>query len=147
HPPTGALHPGRLDPGHHLAEPPTDLLDRMIRLALADGEEARAVRLVLEDPFARELARLDLAEDLPHLDLGLVAHDAWAAGVAAVPRGMGHGVAHVGEAPLVEEVDDELHLVHALEVGALGLIARFAQRLEGRLDGVRPPATERGLLA
>src|SRR5262249_61756418 len=97
----------RLYPYHLLSLPPADLLDRMIRLALSDGEEARAVRLVLEDPLARELARLDLVQDLPHLDLGLVAHDARAARVVAVLRGIGHGIAHVGEAALVEEVDDE----------------------------------------
>src|SRR5262249_23011144 len=57
-------HPRRFDPAHHRAEALTDLFDLMIRLGPPRGEKARAVRLVLEHPFARELAALDLAQDL-----------------------------------------------------------------------------------
>src|ERR671934_283830 len=51
------------------------------------------------------------------------------------------------EAALIEEVDDELHLVHALEVGDLGLVAGLDERFERGLDQVRDAAAERRLLA
>src|SRR5215470_8900319 len=110
-----ALDPRRLDPGHHLAQPRAHLLDRMLGIAAALGEEARTVGLVLQHPFARELSRLDLREDLLHLGLRLVADDPRPPRVVAVLRGVRDRVAHVGETALVEEIHDQLHLVHALE--------------------------------
>src|SRR5512143_351690 len=135
--------PRRLDPGHHLAEPPAHLLDGMVGVALAHREEPGAMGLVLQHPLPGELAGLDLGEDLLHLDLGAIVDDARAPGVVAVLGGVGDRIAHVGEAALVEEVDDQLHLVHALEVRHLGLVARVHQRLEGRLDQVRHAAAQR----
>src|SRR3984893_12135023 len=139
--------PRRLDPGHHLAQPPAHFLDGAGRVALPHREEARAVRLVLQHPLPGELAGLDLGEDLLHLGLGPVVDDARAAGVVAVLGGVGDRVAHVGETALVEQVDDQLHLVHALEVRDLGLIAGVDKGLVGRLDQVRDAAAEGGLLA
>src|SRR5215470_6205693 len=137
----------RLDPGHHLAQPAAHLLDRMVGVALSHGEEAGAVRLVLEHPLACELTGLDLGEDLLHLSLGPVVDDARPAGVVAILRGVRDRVAHVGEAALVEQVHDQLHLVHALEVRDLGLVPGVDQRLVGGLDQVRHAAAEGGLLA
>src|SRR5712691_4261401 len=141
------LHPRRLDPGHHRAQPLADLLDRMRGVAPAHRQEARAVRLVLEHPLAGELPRLDLGEDLPHLGLRLLAHDPRPARVVAVLGRVGDGVAHVRETALVEQVDDQLHLVHALEVGDLRLVARLDERLERCLDQVRDAAAQGRLLA
>ena len=51
------------------------------------------------------------------------------------------------ESALIHQVDDQLELVQALEVGALGLITGFHQGLEGHLHrGMTPPA-EDNLLA
>ncbi len=124
-----------------------DLFDLMVGVAPPHGQESRPVGLVLQHPLPGELARLDLAEDLLHLGLGLLAHHARPARVVAVLRGVGDGVAHVGEPALVEEVDDQLHLVHALEVRDLGLIAGLHQGLEGGLDEVRDASAQGGLLA
>src|SRR6185503_10559294 len=139
--------PRRLDPGHHLAQPTAHLLDGVVGVTLSHREEAGAMRLVLQHPLPRELAGLDLGEDLLHLGLGPIVDDARPAGVVAVLRGVRDRVAHVGEAALVEQVDDQLHLVHALEVGDLGLIARLDEGLVGRLDQVRDATAEGGLLA
>ena len=76
------------------------------------------------------LPALDLREDLLHLRLRLVGDDARAAGHVAVLGGVGDRVAHAGDALLVHEVDDELHLVQALEVRRLGLVAGLDERLE-----------------
>ena len=51
------------------------------------------------------------------------------------------------EAALVDQVDDQLHLVHALVVGDLGLVAGLDERLEAELDQPRDAAAEHGLLA
>src|SRR5439155_4386544 len=70
---SSSSHPRRLDPGHHGPQPLADFFDLMVGVTLAHGQELRAVGLVLQHPFASELARLDLAQDLIHLDLGLLA--------------------------------------------------------------------------
>ena len=82
-----------------------------------------------------------------HLGLGFGGDDPRAAGVVAVFGRVRHAVAHVGEAALVEQVDDQLQLVHALEVGHLGLVARFDQRLEAGLHQRARAAAEDGLFA
>ncbi len=56
-------------------------------------------------------------------------------------------MAHLRQAAFVEEVDDELHLVHAFEVRHLGRIARFDERLEASSDQRRESAAQHGLLA
>ena len=73
--------------------------------------------------------------------------DARAAGVVAVLGGVAHRVAHVVEAAAVHQVDDQLELVQALEVGDLGLVAGLDQRLEARLDERADAAAQHGLLA
>src|SRR5690348_13825831 len=53
----------------------------------------------------------------------------------------------VVQPPLIEQVDDQLQLVHALEVGHLRLIAGFDERVEARLHQGAHTAAEHGLLA
>ena len=101
-------------------------------------------RLVLEDPLLGERAGLDFAEDLLHLGPGLGRDDALPAGQVAVLGRVAHRIAHVRHAALVEEVDDELHLMHALEVGDFGLIPRLDQGVETGLDEFRYAAAENG---
>src|SRR5712691_4046265 len=125
-----------LDPRHHLAQPAAHFLDPVLGVPLAHGEESGTMGLVLQHPLARELAGLDLGEDLLHLRLGPVVDDPRPARVVAVLRGVGDRVAHVGATTLIEEIHDQLHLVHALEVRDLGLVARVHERLEGGLDQV-----------
>ena len=67
--------------------------------------------------------------------------------VVAVLGRVGDRVAHVGEAALPDQVDDQLELVQALVVGDLGLVARLDERLEARLDQLGDAAAEHRLLA
>ena len=113
------------------------------RVALKTG----AVGLVLHDPLASELAGLDLLEDLAHLLAGLLVDDPGTAGVVAELGGVGDAVAHVIEAALIHQVDDQLQLVQALEIGALGLVAGLDQGLEAHLDQGAHAAAEDDLLA
>ncbi len=64
------------------------------------------------------------ASSFSHFRARLGADDAWAGGVVAVLGGVADRVAHVVQAAAIHQVDDQLQLVQALEVGDLGLVAR-----------------------
>ena len=67
--------------------------------------------------------------------------------VFAVFGVVGDGVVHVGDAALVHQVNDQLQLVQALEVGHFRRIAGFHQGFETGLDQLHGTAAENGLLA
>ena len=67
--------------------------------------------------------------------------------VVAVLGGVRDAPALLGDAALVHEVDDQLQLVQALEVGDLRLVAGLGQHLEAGLDQHRRTAAQHGLLA
>ena len=67
--------------------------------------------------------------------------------VVAVLGGVADAEAHEVEAAAIHQVDDELELVHRLEVGELGLVAGLDERLEAHLDERRDAAAQDGLLA
>ena len=108
--------------------------------------ELGAAGVVLGDPLLREAAALDVGQDVPHRLLDALGH-ARAAHVVAVLGRVADAEAHVVEAAAVHQVDDELELVHRLEVGQLGLVAGLHERLEGGLDEGRDAAAEERLLA
>ncbi len=113
----------------------------------AHGLEVRLTGLVLQDPVGRELAGLDVPEPLGHGLLHVVGDDLRARVVVAELGGVADRIAHLGHAALVHEVDDELELVEALEVGDLGLVAGLDQGVERGLDQVGHAAAEHDLLA
>ena len=110
------------------------------------GVEVRPARLGLLDPLAGELARLNLLQDLLHLLLGGRGDHARPAGDVAVLGGVRDAVAHPRDALFVHQVHDELHLVEALEVGHLGLVAGLDQGLEPGLDQRGEAAAQHDLL-
>src|SRR5215211_2501381 len=144
---TGSLLPLVPQPGHHPAQGLAGLLDRVVGPGLAHAGEVGPALVVLVDPFAGEGPGLDLGQDAAHLGLDPVVDDAGAAGVVAVLGRVRHRVAHAGQAALVHQVDDQLELVQALEVGDLGLVAGLGQGLEAGLDERGGAAAEDGLLA
>ena len=75
-----------------------------------------------------------------HFGLGLGRHDARAGDIFAVFGGVRDRIIHVGDAALIDEVDDQLHFVQAFEIGHLRRIAGLDQRLEAaRISSTRPP--------
>src|SRR3954470_2835372 len=136
-----------VQPRHHRAQPRADLLDLGSPCLLAHLLEVREAVLGLSDPLLRELPALDLVEDAAHLRSGLLVHHARPARVVAVLRRVGDRVPHPAHAALVEEVDDELELVEALEVRDLRLVAGGDERVEARGDERRRPSAEHCLLA
>src|ERR1017187_2807100 len=133
--------------GHHVAQALADGLDLVGLSGFAHGEELVAARLVLGDPVPGKFAGLDFGEDLFHFGARLLVHDARTAGVVAVFGGVANTVAHVAEAALLNEVDDEFEFVEALEVGDLGSVSGFDKGLEAGADEFRGAAAEDGLFA
>ncbi len=119
----------------------------MASLAAAGGLEGGLVGPVFQNPIPGKLAFLDFFENFFHLLLGFLGHDPRAAGVVAELGRVRHAVSHVVQAALIEQVDDQLQFVHALEVGHFRLIAGFDQRFEGGLDQSADAAAEDDLLA
>src|SRR5918993_1377273 len=129
-----------LEPRHHPAQGLPGPLDRVVRPGLAHPGEVGPALVVLVDPLAGEGSRLDLG-------LGAVVDDPGPTAVVAVLGRVRDRVAHAGQAALVHQVDDQLELVQALEVGDLGLVAGLGQGLEAGLDERGGAAAEDGLLA
>src|SRR5450432_1199569 len=73
---------------HHFAEFTAHLLDLGIARRVAHMQKLVTAGLVLRNPLARELAGLDLRQNLFHLVTGLLIHDAWPACVIAVLGGI-----------------------------------------------------------
>ena len=93
-------------------------------------------------------AVLNVRQHRPHPGLGLLVGQHPGAGdVLAELGGVGDGVVHGGHAALVDEVDDELHLVDALEIGVFRGVTGFHQRLEAALHQIHHAAAQNGLLA
>ena len=136
----------RVEERHLRAELGADLLDLVVAVLLAEPLELLAARLVLVDPALGERARLDVGEDVLHRGLGALG-DPRPGDVVAELGGVGHREAHEVEAAAVHQVDDELELVHRLEVRELGLVAGLDERLERRLDERRHAAAQQRLLA
>src|SRR5262245_44390823 len=135
------------DPGHHRSQIGADLLDLVALLLLAQSLEVLLAGAVLRDPLPREVAGLDVGEDLLHRLPPLGTDHAWAPGEVAVLGRVRDRVAHARDALLVHEVDDQLELVQALEIGEARVVAGFDQRLEPRLHQLGGAPAEHGLLA
>src|SRR4051794_30357702 len=129
-----------LQPGHHLAQLPSHLLELGRLRLLPKSEELREAGVGLGDPLLRERAVLDLGQHLLHL---LVRVDHTRAALVVAPLGgIGHAVAHPRQTALVDQVDDQLELVHAFEVRDLRLVACGDERFEPVADQLGDPAAE-----
>src|SRR5215471_16972552 len=109
--------------------------------------EVPAALLVLFDPLSRKAAVLNARKDFLHRFAGFVASYALATREVAILGRVRNRVAHAAESAFINEVDNQLHFVAALEIGDLGRVAGFDQRLESFLDQRREPAAENRLLA
>ena len=81
-----------------------------------------------------------------HLGLGLRGDDPRTRDVLAPLGRVRNRIVHVGDAALVDQVDNQLHFVQALEIGHLGGIAGFHQRLEAAADEFDEAAAQHHLL-
>ena len=114
---------------------------------LAQGLVVGAAVGVLGHPLLGEGAVPDLRQDPAHLVSHRLVDDPGAPGQVAVLGGVRDGEPHAADPLLVHQVDDELELVQALEVGGLGLVAGAHQRLVPGLHQGGQPAAQHHLLA
>ena len=90
---------------------------------------------------------MDLGQDLLHARLGIGVDDPGAAHEITVLGGIRNRVPHIGNAILIDEINDELDLVNALEIRHLRRIARLHQGFETRLHERCQAAAKNRLLA
>src|SRR5215208_1434824 len=130
-----------------VAELLSDLLDRMLGGHAPEGSEARPPSILLRDQLTGERAVADVLEQFLHRRLHMLVDDDLATGEIAVFGDVGDRVTYIREAALVDQIHDQLHLVDALVVGDLGLIAGVHECLEAGLHERADTAAENGLLA
>ena len=119
----------------------------MLGIAALDRIVHRAAHLVFGQPFSRKVAVLHVGENLLHLRARLLGyHPPPARQVAKLGR-IRNRRAHVGNAALVDQIDDQLDLVQALEISDLGLIASLDERVEPGADQLGQTAAQHHLLA
>ena len=119
----------------------------MLLLALAQFGKLLAALFVLFNPFLGESAVLNLLQHFLHRLARRISYHHFATGQVAVLGGVRYRIAHAAQAAFVDEVDDQFHLVHALEVGDLGSVAGLDQRLETFFHQRSQPAAEHRLFA
>ena len=136
-----------LRPVHHAAQFFTDFLDVVVVHARAHGLEARSASLVFQNPVAGEFTGLNVVQNSFHRLLGLFADDARTGNILTILRRVGDGVVHVGDAAFIDQVDDQLGFVQALEIGHLRRVAGFDQGFVTRLDQLNDAAAQNSLLA
>src|SRR5208337_1304015 len=73
--------------------------------------------------------------------------DARARVIVAMLCGVADGIAHVTESAAINQVNDKLHFVQALEVSHLRLITGIHKSFKARLDQFADTAAKDGLLA
>src|SRR3954452_1848172 len=134
-------------PAGEVAELLAHLLDRMLGGLAPEGSEARPPSILLRDQLTGERAVADVLEHLLHRGLHVVVDEHLAASQVAVLGDVGDRMSHVREAALVDQVDDQLHLVDALVVGDLGLVAGLDERLEACLHEGADTSAEHRLLS
>src|ERR1700683_5005318 len=119
----------------------------MLGFGFAEGHKLLAAGVLVGEKALGEGAILNFLEDLLHRLAAFSIDDARTADVVAPLGRIGDGVAHVGEAAAIDEIDNELELVQALEVGTLRLIAGFNKSFVSRLNEGADAAAQHGLLA
>ena len=103
--------------------------------------------LVFLDPVLGHFAALDAAQQLLHCFPCFGVHDQRPGDVVAPLRRVADRIPHVIKPTLIDEVNDQLHLVHAFKICGLGLIARLDQRVESRFDERADSTAEHSLLS
>src|SRR5437016_1881573 len=124
-----------------------DVLDGMRRVLAPATIELWPAVAILFDPRRRKGPVSHFLEELSHRRPRIIGDDARSGDVVAVLGGIRNGVAHVIQSALVEEVDDQFQLVHALEVRDLGLITRFDEGVEAGFHQRGYTPTEHRLFA
>eukprot|EP01022_Parablepharisma_sp_SALTPOND_P021784 TRINITY_DN435_c2_g8_i2.p1 TRINITY_DN435_c2_g8~~TRINITY_DN435_c2_g8_i2.p1 ORF type:complete len:1118 (+),score=384.08 TRINITY_DN435_c2_g8_i2:11710-15063(+) len=136
-----------LDPGHHGAQLLAHDFDLVFGIDTTTRHQGRCTGLVFQDEALGVFAGLDVFQHLLHRRLALGVDHARAGHVLAVFGVVGDRVVHVGDAAFIDQVDDQLQFMQALEVSHFRRVASFHQGFETGLDQVHGPAAQHGLFA
>ena len=118
----------------------------MSGVVAAVGSHRRVVGRTFGNEHFRVLAVLDALQGVAHGSTGLGVDHLRTGYVLTVFGIVGDGVVHVGDAAFVHQVDDQLQLVQALEVGHFRRVTGFDQGFETGLDQLDATTAENGLL-
>ena len=135
-----------VDPLHHLAQLTASLFDWQVVFALTQLVHGLLARLTFSQEVLGELAILDLLQSSLHALLHRWGDDAWAGVVITKLGSVRDRVAHVADATLNHQINDQLHFVQALEVSHFRGVASFNQGVEAVLDQLRQATAEHNLL-
>ena len=101
---------------------------------------------VFQHPVAGKATRLNVLKNPFHLGLCFRRDDPWARDIFAKFSRVGNRVVHVRDATLIDEIDNQLHLVQTLKIGHFRRIASFNKCLVTCLDQFDKTATQDSLL-
>src|ERR1051326_662221 len=113
----------------------------------AEPLEFPAAGGVLRHPLAGEFSRLNVGQHLCHFPAHMRIDHPGPGAVGAVFGGVGDGAIHAGDAARVHQIDQQLELVQAFEIGELRGVAGIDQRVERRAHELRGAAAKYGLLS
>src|SRR5580700_5780662 len=119
----------------------------MLLLFLPQRSKVVTAVFVFLDPLASESSILNVSESLLHRSPRSIPDNFLPARQVAILGGVRDGVAHAIETAFVDQVDNQLYLVQALEISNLRSVAGFHQRLESFLDQRSQSAAQHRLLA
>src|SRR5215207_8459550 len=106
----------------------------MLLRGLAERLELRRASILVADEASSERAVLDVSEHAFHVLSDMVVDNPRPRHVVAVLGRVRNAPPLLGNAAFVHQVDDQLELVQALEIGDLWLIASCSECLETSLD-------------
>ena len=119
----------------------------MLGIQTATRQQSRRTRAVLENKALGVLTGLNIFQALTHGVLSVFGHDTRAGDIFAVLCIVRDRVVHVGDTAFVDQVNDQLEFMQALEVRHLGRIAGLYQSFVARLDQLNCAAAQHCLLA
>src|SRR5690606_26164291 len=135
------------DPRHHRAQLRTDLLDLVSGGQTTAGGHFRVVGTAFQDEALGVFTVLDVGQAFLHGGTGFAGNHARTGHVLAVLGVVRDRVVHGGNAAFVHQIDDQLQLVQALEVGHFRRVAGIDQGFKAGLDQLDGAAAEHGLFA
>src|SRR5690606_28096128 len=130
------------DPGHHGAQLATDLLDFRFGIQAATRDDAGCASSVFQNKALGVFTSLNVGKNVAHGFFGFFGNNTRTGHVLAVFGVVRDRVVHVGDTAFVDQVDDQLELVQALEVSHFRSVAGFNQRFETGFDQLDGTASQ-----
>src|SRR5450759_1671370 len=102
----------------------------MVALAGSTLQQSSVPGFDVGHPTSGERAILDVLQHAAHCVLRPLVNDSRSGHILAKLSGVAYSLVHAGHTTLVDEVGDQLDLVHALKVGQLGTVTRLDERVK-----------------